>query len=206
MNRREVLTGMAIAGVAAAVPAAAIAKSQPDREAWDQAMDACKRTYAASDAFDSELWRIEDEYEAAIKYVPHVVSGDLGIGKPISTEHPDSVSGFRKDMESVRYLEPCVYVGHKARQAFLDAVDERDAVIAEIDRRTGYSAAHERYDALAGAICDAEAVLLKLPAPDGEALMWKVKRLYTPGEGIWSDGVEDQTFADLQRFLVQGQA
>lgn len=59
---------------------------------------------------------------------------------------------------------------------------------------------------MAKALGEAETALLNMPAPDGEALLWKVDRLYTPGEGIWSEGVEDQTCADLRRFLLQGRA
>jgi hypothetical protein len=45
-----------------------------------------------------------------------------------------------------------------------------------------------------------------MPAPDGEALLWKVQQLYKPGEGEWSEGVEDQTHADLRRLLSGGRA
>ena len=45
-----------------------------------------------------------------------------------------------------------------------------------------------------------------MPAPDGEALLWKIERLYKPGEGMWEEGYEDQTHADIRRFLLNGRA
>jgi hypothetical protein len=124
----------------------------------------------------------------------------------LTTANRFDVIGARLDCASLRYVEACAYADVKARQEFVDAADKRDELIAEIDQRFDWDAVNERTDALSDAICDAEAVLLDMPAPDGEALLWKVNRLYKPGEGIWSEGVEDQTHSDLHRFLSSGRA
>ena len=206
MNRREALAIIACAGVAATIPGSALAKCQPDRTTWDRAMAAYERANSVSDAFDSKLERVWKAHEAAVADVPHITSGDIGYGHEVSTAKHDRMHWLRADMASVRYLEPCAYADHKARQQFLDKADKREAVIAEIDARTGYSAAHAESERLCAAIGEAETVLLDMPAPDGEALLWKVNRLYAPGEGIWTEGVEDQTIADLHRFLLNGTA
>jgi hypothetical protein len=103
-------------------------------------------------------------------------------------------------------------VADQAFYAARDAVphvvlaDERDAEIERLDKLHGWSAAHDTYEAAIARQCDAEGQLLRMPAPDGEALMWKVESLYKPGDGLWGEGVEDQTHADLRRFLLTGRA
>ena len=171
MNRREVLSGMALASAAVAVPAVALAEALPDRRAWDRAFAALQAAHKASDDFDAPFWRIEDAYQAAIMGLPPVTVEKNG--RTISTAGPQLV----------------------------DAADARDAQLAAIDKRLGRSAANDHYDRLSGAIGDAEEVLLNIPAPDGEALLWKVKRLYAEGEGVWEAGYEAQTHADLRRIL-----
>ena len=86
------------------------------------------------------------------------------------------------------------------------AADARNAKIKAIDKRLGRSAAVKHSDALSEVISNAEEILLNLPAPDGEALLWKVNRLYAPGEGLWEPDYEAQTHTDLRRFLSIGSA
>ena len=205
MNRREVLTGMAVAGATVALSAPTIAKSVPaSRAEWDAALAELKRAKAASDAFDPELTRIDEAYQTAVDQVPHVIV-EID-GRKISTANEMEVSWARNGSRSLRYVEACAYSSVKASQQLVDAADARDAQLKAIDERFGWRAANSHYDALSEAICDAEQVLLQLPAPDGEALLWKVNRLYAPGEGIWEPGHEDQTHADLRRFLSNGRA
>lgn len=142
MNRREMLTGVAVAGATVALSAPTIAKNTPaGRAAWDEAMADFERTQALRDAYEPTL-------------------DNLG----------------------------------KAIQA------------GKEEHRADWEAAFNHADELDDVVNAAETVLLDMPAPDGEALLWKVGRLYGPGEGIWSEGVEDQTNADLHRFLSQGRA
>jgi hypothetical protein len=206
VNRREVLTGMALASAATVIPAAATAASnvQPDRAAWDRAMAALNCAKAEADAFDDELWRIDAAYHFEADQVPHVTVEKYG--RTISTANRDEVAWARSGCKSLRYVETCAYEGAKADQQLVDAADARDAKLKAIDKRLGYGAAHDHNDALTDAIVEAEEVLLNMPAPDGEALLWKVNRLYPEGEGIWEAGYEAQTQADLRRFLSTGRA
>lgn len=207
MNRREMLTGMVVAGATVALPVAAIAKSLPaSRAAWDAAMADLERAKAASDAFDGPLCRIEEAFQAECDKVPHVTIKGGGYGVSLTTADRHVVARARHGSKSLRYVEQCAYADAKAEQQLADAADARDAKIAAIDNRLGRSVAHAHSDALSNAICEAEEILLTMPAPNGEALLWKVNRLYAPGEGIWEPDYEAQTHADLRRFLSNGRA
>jgi hypothetical protein len=142
VNRREMLSGMAVAGATVALSTVTAAKSlAASRAAWNEAMAHFERSRAHRDAYEPTL-------------------DNLG----------------------------------KAIQA------------GKEEHRADWEAAFHHADELDDAVNAAETVLLDMPAPDGEALLWKVGRLYGPGEGIWSEGVEDQTNADLHRFLSHGRA
>jgi hypothetical protein len=210
LSRRETLVGIALCGATAATPIAgatiAIATQQPDRKAWDRAMVNYERAVAASDAYDAEYEHIAAAHLSAVEAVPHVTMPSVARGRTVTTADRHDVLMARSSCRSLRYVEACAYDDLKADQAFVDAADKRDAVIAGIDRRFDWDAVNERYDALSSAIGDTETVLLAMPAPDGEALLWKVNRLYTPGEAGWAEGVEDQTHADLHRLLSTGGA
>ena len=181
MNRREVLTGMALASAATVIPAAAVAASnaQPDRAAGDRAMAELNRAKAASDAFDEHLTRVDEAYRAAAGEVPHATVEKYG--RTISTADRDEVARARSSCKSLRYVETCAYEGARADQQLVDAADARDAQLKAIDQQVGWRAANDHYDALTDGIVEAEQVLLNIPAPDGETLLWKVNRLYAEG-------------------------
>lgn len=210
LSRRETLVGIALCGATAAVPIAgasmANAMQLPDRKAWDHAMADHERAVAASGAYDAEYERIASSHSLAVESVPHVTMPNPNRGRILTTANWHDVSMARSSCRSLRYVEVCAYDGVKENQAFVDAADKRDAVIADIDRRFDWDAVNERYDALSSAIGDTEMALFDMPAPDGEALLWKVTRLYKPGETMWAEGVEDQTHADLHRLLSNRRA
>ncbi|MEG3154460.1 hypothetical protein [Sphingomonas sp. RB1R13] len=142
MNRREMLTGMAVAGATVALSTPTIAMKLPvSRAAWDDAMTALARVQAIRAAHEPRL----EELGGAIQ------------------------AGNEK-------------------------------------HRVEWEAAFHQADKMDSAISAAEKVLLDMPAPDPQAVVWKVDRLWMPGEGIWSEGVEDQAYADLRRFLLGGRA
>ena len=65
----------------------------------------------------------------------------------------------------------------------------------------------EHHEALSEAHCDADSVAMATPAPDGEALAWKMAQLFGPkameGEDghlpPWTQSYVAQTFADIAR-------
>lgn len=217
LSRRQALVGIGLAAAIVPVAGVSIAKAGPgDRTAWDMAMADHLRAVAASDAFDARINAITNAYRKTVEKVPHTTLRPdpyTGHTTPITTADEWFVARARRHVAEVDagkcWLDPAFPSLHEHLQLCRDVVaaaDARDAEIKRIDERTGYSAGHEHYDALTTAICDTETVLLNMPAPDGEALFWKVERLYSPGEGIWAAGVEDQTYADLRRFLLNGRA
>jgi hypothetical protein len=190
-------------------------EAQADRTAWDKAMADHLRALAASDAYDAEIDAITNAYRSAVEKVAHVTlrpDPHTGHMAPVSTADECLVKRARREVadEAAGRLRYDPLPGLREHSTLMHdlaaAADARDAEIKRIDEQTGYSVGHEHYDALQTAICDTETVLLNMSAPDGEALLWKINRLYKPGDGIWSEGVEDQTHADLQRFLSDGRA
>lgn len=185
----------------------------PDRAAWNAAMADLQSARAASDAFDGELDAIETAHRAAVQEVPHVpVRPDPYSGRlsPVTTADEHFVQRARrlvKDVDEGRCrLDPLPHLQEHLQlcRELVAAADERAATLRSIDDRFGWSKAHEHYEALTARICECEATLLAMPAPDGEALMWKVENLYTPGDGLWEASYEAQTHADLRRFLLRG--
>lgn len=199
-------TRAAPGALAAPDPAAAHTAERPpaSREEWDKAMADFERAKAWSEAYETTFWTVENAFKAEADQVPHTTVEIYG--RTVSTAQWDEVGMARSNGQSLRYVEKCAYADVKARQELVDAADARDATIAEIDQRLGRSAVNERMDALSYAIGATEEVLLNMPAPDSEALLWKVNRLYPQGEGTWAASFEAQTQADLRRFLLIGRA
>jgi len=167
--------------------------------AWAEASDAYWAAVEASNNFDAEFDRICECYEAEVEKIPHVVIQRSPFGARLTTANPHDVAMARTSAKTLRYVEECAYRDTKVTQDFVDAADKREAKVAEIDDRLGYTAANDKYDALIQAMCDAEELLMKLPAPDGAALLWKFEQL--DKRAPWLSEKEPQTYADLRRFL-----
>ncbi|URD60474.1 hypothetical protein M8312_11875 [Sphingomonas sp. KRR8] len=205
-TRRDALKGIATAAAFLSVPATATLPRQADRREWNAKSAELQRLTREAD----RLYKLTEEADARFyalrEKVPHVTlatpSGN------ISTEHEVHVAMARSSMKTLRYIEdlPGNYDTYRAYHRLIEAADARKAQIEALDRKAGWSEAHAAYEVAIELQVEAETALLDMPAPDGEALLWKVGKLYTPGEGIWSEGVEDQTHADLRRFLSSGRA
>lgn len=194
IDRREALAGLTIAAAIGSTTSPALPRSANRRE-WNAAMAAYLEADRKSSALRPRLDKINEAYQEGRKALPEVASDW-------------EVRRARNAWSGVGYLEDVGdnYERYRAYHALVKADDERKAKLEALDKRLGWTAINDRYDALTEAMSQAETALLSVPAPDGEALMWKVERLYTPGEGIWGEGYEDQTHADLRRFLLSGRA
>lgn len=200
VTRRETLVGIATAGALATIPAVPALAVVASRRDWDAAMANLTAAHAASDAMEAKVERIDRAFNRLCDKVPHAVMPTSGGWK--STADDREIRWTRSSQASVRHVETCAYADQRADFAYLTAADARQAKIKTIGDRLGRDAAHDRYDALTNEICAAEQALLDMPAPDGEALMWKINRLYSPADSLWEPSFVAQTHADLSRFLI----
>lgn len=194
INRREALAGLTLTAAAGTVAAPALPSSIGRRE-WDVAMAALKEAERKSAALEGRVDAINAAYRKELSAIPQVAS-------------EWDIRHARGAYRQVSYLEDLGdnYDRYRGYHALIQADGARKAKVAALDQRLGWTAINDRYEAISEEICAAQAVLLAMPAPDGEALMWKVQQLYTPGDGIWEADYEQQTHADLRRFLLNGRA
>lgn len=206
-TRRVALKGIATAAAITAIPTSAAMPSLGLGE-WDAALAAHARAERQAEALYKRTDVADQAFYPARDKVPHVTVAVEGGSQTFSTKDEHVVRWARSSSTTLRYLEdlPGNYATYRAYHQLLAAHDAREEKIAELDRHYGWSATHDAYDAAVARQIEAEKVLFDMPAPDGEALLWKMERLYKPGEGIWSEGVEDQAHADLRRFLSHGRA
>ncbi|WP_260482359.1 hypothetical protein [Sphingomicrobium flavum] len=191
VTRRAALGGVAAMATTAATGASF--KPTSDRRAWDRAMKAREDAIAESEALGPTLDRISAARQRLLAKIP-----------PVGSEFDLRMA--RHSVKNTRFIEPCAYDDHKKSVALVDAADRRDVKVARIDRRLGWHEANERYDELSAKWAEADQALLDIPAPDGDALLWKVNHLWEEGDTIWSPSVEKQTRRDLERFLKGGES
>ena len=75
-----------------------------------------------------------------------------------------------------------------------------DAEIEALNARLGYTEINDAHDAAVDRVSDERDVLIKMPAPDGEALLWKLDWLLF-SDNPWEDHLTDQAHADARRYL-----
>ncbi len=87
MNRREALTGMALASAAITLPAAAIAKASSghSRLEWDKALSTFKHCHAEHEATCTSHSAVEERYFAERPDQP--LGGEFRIGDTVETYH-----------------------------------------------------------------------------------------------------------------------
>jgi hypothetical protein len=98
-------------------------------------------------------------------------------------------------------------------RAAYDSVLEYRRLDQEANDAAGYDAASDALDAACDRVADADAALIQTPAPDTEALLWKLEQLneLSGPEGAessagWSAGTVNAVMADARRFLSHGRA
>lgn len=203
MNRREALVSIAAATVVA--PAVATGTA-PDRFQWNLAW----ADYEKAQREAEEAHRLYDcaytRYEALAPSIDMIDTKNL----PSPFVHRAELETLLDTAKTWAWVlanegktwsarDPEAYKANV--KAALDSVDsyrmQRDHA-RKVTKLDYYSDLSDTAD---DRVSEAEQRLLDLPAPDGAALLWKVNRLYAPGEGIWSEGIEDQTHSDLHRLL-----
>lgn len=194
-SRRNLLSMMAFAPVAALpLPALASPASCPT---WDRLMQSYLAAKATSDGYEATV------YKPTLAKIQRVAPfPDMTFRVPDATGyspvHRVSATNFEEweNHFNPLYRDPAMEIKAKwlANQAANDSVR-----MDEIE---------ERADHLVGAVDDAESALLKEPAPNCRALLWKLEQLFgedacgTDGFSAgWSVTVMEPLMTDARRLL-----
>ena len=211
MNRREVLTGMALASAAVAVPATVVAKSLPaSRVAWDRAMAHMRRCEEAFKRSEQGYDAFEQAYERAR---PSVDMIDFHEFRPApDRDHVARVLDIDKYEEQRLSSEGKLWWAENPEacrakiRAACDSVREFRRLERDAAQRTGFHAYSEKHEAISERHSEALDALVEMPAPDAEALLWKITYLFTASDTCWSEDFTAQFFTDANRLLLKGTA
>lgn len=175
------------------------------RAAWDQAFAAWQCAEAELAAHDAAFRPLDDACFAETEAVPHTtLEPDPYTGKTyaVGTANLMDVGEARyaiRGRYSIDPQYPSVAAHYALMERLVAAADARDAEVQRIRQRYGWHEANDRSEALAEAFCDAESVLLELPAPDIAALAWKLERMFGDAE---PDGYCDSLTARWTHQLI----
>jgi hypothetical protein len=181
-------------------------------------MLAHQQAQAAASASDLVFLPLHDRCRAEIDALPpKELPADpyLGRGSGVTTANRHVVSIARRRVEDwdagKAHVEDYIRKEFEAHIADCRAVvmadEERKAEIAAIQQRHGYGPAEERWEALTDAAVEAEWALMDMPAPDTDALLWKLEKLLEADESgtdCWSAEAVAQTVSDMRCLLARG--
>lgn len=166
--------GVALAGEAES------ATLSPDRRAWDRTMTAYTKAAATFTVTD----QLHDKVYAAWKAdAPSADTIDLGEFWPMTATQVARMDPDKYEQE--RFASGAWFPTDKEAARFRAAVESvRDyhRQIAASEQRHGIDAIGERHDADCNVMCDLEAELMAMPAPDIAAVAWKLGRIFTPND------------------------
>jgi hypothetical protein len=211
INRRTLLKAAPAGAIALSVPAVAMPATTADRMAWEAAMQNLERIKAEDAVFTPIYNRIHAAWEAGRP------SLDMIDWRALNTHSAADRSHFARSMDLDAHWRQFLdgegkwWFAKNPEQkkakyrAALDTVQAFRDAEARNDRDTGMAEADERYEAFGEAIADAESALMDIPAPDLEALRWKLDQLLEPNSehstAAWSRDYVAQTVADYHRLL-----
>jgi hypothetical protein len=224
LSRRAALTGFALASAAGIAPSALASlptETSADRTEWNAKV----RTYEtlkAQGLAHSPVWDAAfARYEAARPDMAAVIDWTcLGISYVAHRDHTARVMDVEQEWQKYLAGEGKWWWGGKDPEACkvrqrkaLDSVLEFRRLEAEAYTNTGAEAADDRTEALADAESEAWNTLLLTPAPDQQALLYKLDLLFCEDRGgnddysdSWSMKLIDAVMADARRLLTQGRA
>jgi hypothetical protein len=156
VNRREVLTGMALASASVAIPAAALANASTgsSRYQWDKAMSGFRRLHEEHEAVCVAHGAVEERYFNERPAQP--LGGEFRIGDTVDSYY----ARLRHDREQSERLD------------------------AECRERTGFSASEAKQGLACDASWEALTELLATPAPDLQAVLLKIELATEHGREI----------------------
>lgn len=207
VSRRDAITAAVATGAAAAMPITGIAAASENTFAWTMAWadyqriqrehEEANRLYEVAAArFEALRPSIESVDTANLPGAPFVDRQELENTYDTEKAWAQFLAGedkcwWAKDPETRKA---------KVRAALdsLDAYRKRRDHARAVTKLDAYG---EASDETGDRLSDAESRLWKLPAPNGEAVLWKVRRLFGPDCSLWESEITDQVFADLEQFL-----
>lgn len=209
-NRRQLLTGAAAYSAGAAIVAggAALASEAKgatlDRSAWDRALREHARAAAAIEAHAPAVQRAHDDWRANAPTGDNV---EMEVFFPLTRRHvlervdPDK---FEQDLFSSIGVNWHPREADKAKaRAQIQTLRDYHAAQQAARDRFSVDAVFQRESELDEALCASIDTLLQMPAPDADALAWKLNELFSPtddGEtASWSHDYVKQTLADAVR-------
>lgn len=91
----------------------------------------------------------------------------------------------------------------RQRDELREALQRHSARLnAETPKSEPWKRMSRQEDALAERLSHLEDRMLDTPAPDGDALMWKIENFFGPSDTVWAEGFADQFYADARRLLA----
>jgi hypothetical protein len=223
-NRRGALAAIAKAAVASTALGAACSISQCttkanaatiDRTAWDRAFAVRQKAKRDYDLQDARWERIDHAYNRLC----NKAAGRVEWGKLNDTSIAFSQAERERILEraDLNQMERVYLDGENhwwwARDAEQKKANFREAIgqiksyrrICETaNERLGYDRTSELLDDLGDALSDADGKLMRLPSPDGPALLWKLELVNEVSDGStagWSADYIEQMMLDARRLL-----
>lgn len=212
MNRRQALIGMTAIATLGATPVAGamlINNRQSDRRAWDSAFAHMERTKHIADALGEKWDRLAEAREAAMPSSDHIDFREFAFTPKLEVLHSydldrherhqladEGKTWWAKDPEAFRA---------KVRAA-CDAVRQWRCDKEALDGRLDFTRVSQQQEDASEAYSAALDVLVELPAPDAEALLWKIRYLFTSTDTAWVEEYTAQFHRDAERLLSTGRA
>lgn len=194
LSRRQALAGIGLAGAAAAVPVAALAKAaKSDRRAWNAAVARLGAAEAEYSRTSAQVSAVHDAAEAICPRRDEFFSR-YGLGRGWSRER--NFRAARMSIVIERTPKGRMLTPEEAEEADADAyriVDDFETWCARHDEAfRDYDAWEDRLDAVVDERSAAQDALLTTEAPDREALLFKIELL--------ASMLEEAAVEDANRF------
>lgn len=199
----------AVAAVPAiTMPTAALAIRR-DRSDWDRAMARFRAAERECQAIGRKDEEVQRAYFERAKAVPHVtLRPDPYTGRHNSVSTADErfaleARSLVRDVDAGKcHLDALPDLQEHLRlcREMVGAADRRQAELDAIDVELGRTASEKAYDAAVDRMGEARDALIAIPAPDGEALLWKLEWLFF-SDHLWDEEFAAPAIADAKRIL-----
>lgn len=206
-TRRAILAAIPATAALAAIPVASA--NTVDRSQWEAAKAALDKIETADAAFTPGWWEAWQKCKAESATIPHTtIPGTGHSGKRgYSTDDNFEIRIAQReiaDLDAGRMrLDdlPGLREHYDMKRRFVAAAEDRDQKIQSI--RYDIDRLDDRAEELGQQIADARDLLMKMPAPDLQALRWKLEQLREDDGDVipWAADYVEQCFVDVARLM-----